>query len=221
MCHVVEAVRCPKGDSGAPPPLMWSSLWDPLDRRKDLSAQGLDVPVGGELPAPAVHDVQLLAAVALATGVGVSSENVLEDPLGRLIPEVPLSRGHITVVDPLLARPTTRWGAILGSLLAWLADVLRELDDIATLRGAVVTVGVHRAWAAIASLWPWALVALILAPSRSCNDQSSRLRPLVAVVLLFLFAVLGDGTQATRLGNPSLRCLVPCTTLGSSSTLVS
>jgi hypothetical protein len=61
---------------------MWSSLRDPRDRQKDLSTQGLDVPVGGELPALAVHHVQLLAAVAVVTGVGVSSEDVLEDPLG-------------------------------------------------------------------------------------------------------------------------------------------
>jgi hypothetical protein len=60
---------------------MWSSLRDPWDHRKDLSAQGLDVPTGGELPAPAVHHVQLLAAVVVVTRVGVSSENVLENPL--------------------------------------------------------------------------------------------------------------------------------------------
>jgi hypothetical protein len=107
--------------------------------------QGLDVPVGGELPAPTVHDVQLLAAVALATGVGFSSEDILEDLLGGLIPKAPFSRGHITIIDPLLARPTTRWGAILGSLPTPLADVLRELDDLAALRGTVATVGVHRA----------------------------------------------------------------------------
>ena len=124
---------------------MWSSLRDPRDHRKDLSTQGLDVPAGGELPAPAVHHVQLLAAVVIITGVGVSSEDVLEDLLGGLIPEVPFSRGHITVVDPLLARPATRWGAILGSLLAPLVDALRELDDLTTLRGAMATVGVHRA----------------------------------------------------------------------------
>jgi hypothetical protein len=41
-----------------------------------------------------------------------------------------------------------------------------------------------------------------------------------AVLRLFLFAVLGDGTRATRLGDPGLWCRVPCTTLGSSGTLV-
>jgi hypothetical protein len=60
---------------------MWSSLRDPWDRRKDLSAQGLDVPARGELLAPAVHHVQLLAMVVVVTRVRVSSENVLEDPL--------------------------------------------------------------------------------------------------------------------------------------------
>jgi hypothetical protein len=42
----------------------------------------------------------------------------------------------------------------------------------------------------------------------------------VAVLLLFLFTVLGDGTQATRLGNLGLRGRVPCTTLGGSGALV-
>jgi hypothetical protein len=106
-----------------------------------------------------------------------------------------------------------RWGAILGSLLAPLADALRELDDLAALRGVVATVGVHRARAAIASLWTWVLVALVPAPSRSCDDRSSSLRPLVAAILLLLFAVLGDGTRATRLGNSGLWCRVPCTAL--------
>jgi hypothetical protein len=61
------------------------------------------------------------------------------------MPEVPLPRGHITVVGPLLARPATRWGAILGGLLTPLADALCELDDLPALRGAVATIGVHRA----------------------------------------------------------------------------
>jgi hypothetical protein len=81
-CHVVGAVGCPEGDGGGPPPLMWSSLRDPRDRRKDLSAHGLDVPARGELPVPVVHDVQLLAAVIVVTGVGVPSEDILEVPLG-------------------------------------------------------------------------------------------------------------------------------------------
>jgi hypothetical protein len=135
--------EAPEGDSGAPPPLVWGCFRDPGGRRQDLAAQGLHVPVGGELPASAVHHVQLLAAVGIITGVGVSSEDVLEDLLGGLIPKVPFSHGHITVVGPLLARPATRWGAILGSLLAPLADTLHELDDLAALRGAVATVGVH------------------------------------------------------------------------------
>jgi hypothetical protein len=114
-----------------------------------------------------------------------------------------------------------RWRAILGSLLAPLADALRELDDLAAFWGTVVTVGVHRAWPTIASLRPWALVVLILVPSHGCDDRSSRLRPLVAVVLLLLFvATLGDGTQATHLGNSGLWCRVPCKGLGSSGTFV-
>jgi hypothetical protein len=81
-----------------------------------------------------------------------------------LISEAPFSRGHITVVDPLLARPAVRWGAVFGRLLAPLADALRELDDLAAFGGAMVTVGVHRARAAVTHLWPWALVALTLPP---------------------------------------------------------
>jgi hypothetical protein len=132
-CHVLGAVGCPEGDSGASPSLVWGCPRDPWGRRQDLAAQGLHVPAGGEFLASAVHHVQLLAAVVIITGVGVSSEDVLEDLLGGLIPKVSFSRGHITVVDPLLARPVTRWGAILGSLLAPLADTLHELDDLAAL----------------------------------------------------------------------------------------
>ena len=101
--------------------------------------------MGGELLASTVHNVQLLAAVVVVTGVGVSSEDVLEDLLGGLIPEVPFSRGHITIVDPLLDRPAMRWGAVLGRLLAPLADALRELEDLSAFRGAVATVGMDKA----------------------------------------------------------------------------
>jgi hypothetical protein len=45
--------------------------------------------------------------VVVITGVGVSSEYVIEDLLGGLIPEVPFSRGYITFVDLLLARPAS------------------------------------------------------------------------------------------------------------------
>jgi hypothetical protein len=50
-----------------------------------------------------------------------------------LIPEVVFSHSHLTIVDPLLARPATGWGAILGGLLAPFADALHELDDLAAL----------------------------------------------------------------------------------------
>jgi hypothetical protein len=62
-----------------------------------------------------------------------------------LIPEVPFSHGHLAVVDPFLARSAMRWGAVLGRLLASLADVFCKVDDLVTLRGIVATVGVHRA----------------------------------------------------------------------------
>ena len=82
--------------------------------------------MGGELPASAIHHVQLLAAVVVITGVVVSSEDVLEDLLGGLIPEVPFSRSQVAFVDLLLARPATRRRAVLGGLLVPLADTLRE-----------------------------------------------------------------------------------------------
>jgi hypothetical protein len=124
---------------------MWSSLRDPWGRRKDLSAQGLHVPTGGELSAPAVHHIQLFAAVVVVTGVGVSSEDILKDLLGGLIPEVPFSHGRVTFVNLLLARSATKRQAILGGLLTPLADALRELDDLSTFRGTMVTVGMDRA----------------------------------------------------------------------------
>ena len=84
-------------------------------------------------------------AIIVITGVRVSSEDVLEDLLGGLIPKVPFSRGQVAFVDLLLARPATRRRAILGGLLAPLADALRELEDLSTFRGIVATVGMDRA----------------------------------------------------------------------------
>jgi hypothetical protein len=66
------------------------------------------------------------------TGVRVSSEDFLENLLGGLIPEVPFSHGQVAFVDLLLSRPATRQRAILGGLLAPLADALHELQDLPT-----------------------------------------------------------------------------------------
>jgi hypothetical protein len=104
---------------------MWGCLQDHWGRRKNLAAQGLHVPARGELPASAIHDVQLLAAVIVITKVGVSSEDVLEDLPVCLIPKVPLSCGCVSFVDLLLARSVTSRRAILGGLLVPLADALR------------------------------------------------------------------------------------------------
>jgi hypothetical protein len=111
---------------------MWGCLRDPWGRQKDLAAQGLHVPTGGELPASTIHYVQLLAAVVVITGVGVSSEDILEDLLGGLILEVPFSRGQVTFVDLLLARPAPRRRAIPGGMLAPLTDALHELQDLSS-----------------------------------------------------------------------------------------
>jgi hypothetical protein len=50
------------------------------------------------------------------------------------------------------------------------ADALRELDDLATLRGAMATVGVYKASAIVTPLRLWALVVVALAPSHSCDE---------------------------------------------------
>jgi hypothetical protein len=79
------------------------------------------------------------------TGVGASGEDILQVPLGRLIPEVPFSRSHLAVVHLFLAGPAARRGAVFGGLLAPLADAFCEVNDLATLRDAVATMRVHRA----------------------------------------------------------------------------
>jgi hypothetical protein len=119
-----------------------------IDSSKDR-ARGEPIRISRErqvsVPETRKDGVSPVARLAVIAEVGVSSENILQDPLGRLISEVPFSRGHLAIVDPFLARPATRRGAILGGLLAPLADALRELDDLATFRGVVATVGVYRA----------------------------------------------------------------------------
>jgi hypothetical protein len=62
------------------------------------------------------------------------------------------SRNHLIVVNSFLARSATRWGAVLGRLLAPLTDALGELDDLATFCSVVASVGVYRAWAAVTPL---------------------------------------------------------------------
>jgi hypothetical protein len=59
----------------------------------------------------------------------------------------------------------------------------------------MASVRVDRTRPTVTSLLPGALVALVSAPSRSYGDRSTRLRPIVAAVLLLLLATaLGDGT---------------------------
>jgi hypothetical protein len=65
--------------------------------------------------------------------------------LGGLILEVPFSRGQVAFVDLLLARPAARRRAILGGLIALLADAFHGLQDLLAFRGAMATVGVDRA----------------------------------------------------------------------------
>jgi hypothetical protein len=47
------------------------------------------------------------------TGVGASGEDIFQVPLGRLVPEVPLSRGYLAVVLLLFVGSTARQGASL------------------------------------------------------------------------------------------------------------
>jgi hypothetical protein len=87
-----------------------------------------------------------------------------------LIPKFSFSRGYLAVVDLIFARSAMRWGTVLGGLLTSLADTFREINDLATLRGAVATVGVHRAWAAVTPLRPWAFVTVAPSPGRGYDD---------------------------------------------------
>jgi hypothetical protein len=215
-CHVIGAVGRPEGDDGAPPSLVGSSLRDPWSYRQDLKSQGLDIPAGGKFPASVVHDVQFLTAVSIISGVGISSEDIFEVLLRRLIPEFLISRSHLIVVDPLLAKPITGRGAAPGWLLAPLTDALCEPDDLAAFRGAVVSVGMHGAQAVVAPLWPGALIAFAPPPSRGCDSRSGNLQPLIAAVLL-LFIVPGDGIRPDSSG---LWNRVPCTALGSPGAFV-
>jgi hypothetical protein len=83
--------------------------------------------------------------LVVSTGVGASSEDILQVPLGRLILEVPFSHSHLAVVHLFFARSATRWGDVFGRLLAPLTDAFREVNDLTTFLGAVATVGVHKA----------------------------------------------------------------------------
>jgi hypothetical protein len=128
------------------------------------------------------------------TGVGASGEDIFQVPLGRLVPEIPLSRDYLVVVLLLFAGSMARRGAIFRRLLAPLADAFCEVNDLATLRCTVATIRVHRAWTAATLLRSWALVAVALASGHCCGHQSSGPWPLVVtVLLLFLLSVPEDG----------------------------
>jgi hypothetical protein len=79
------------------------------------------------------------------TRVGASGEDILQVPLGRLIPEIPLNSGHLAIVHLFFARSAARWRVVFGRLPAPLTDTFHEVNDLATLRGDVASVRVHRA----------------------------------------------------------------------------
>jgi hypothetical protein len=84
--HVLRAVRWPKGDGDALPPLVGRCLWRRRLHREDLPAKGFYIPPGDEVRATAVHDVQLLAAL-VTTGLGVGLvEETLEVFVGGEVP---------------------------------------------------------------------------------------------------------------------------------------
>jgi hypothetical protein len=75
-----------------------------------------------------------VARLVVIAGVGVSGENMLQDSLGGLIPEVRFSHSYLAAVDPFLAKSAARRGAVLGGLFAPFPNALREFDDLVTLR---------------------------------------------------------------------------------------
>jgi hypothetical protein len=80
---------------------------------------------------------------------------------------------------PFLCQDGGEWGAVSRRLLTSLAGVFAnafcEINDLATLRGIVATVGMYRARATVTPLWSWAFVAVALASGRGCDDQRGRL----------------------------------------------
>jgi len=93
---------------------------------------------------------------------------------------------------------------VAGGLFTPLADVLRELLDLAAFGGTVVAPGVDRAWLSVAALLARAFAARVPAPGRYGSDRGARLRRVDAVAFLIVAAV-SSGTRTTRLGGPSLR----------------
>jgi hypothetical protein len=85
--HVLRAVGWPKGDGGAPPPMVGRRFRCPRLHRENFSVQSLDVSSGDELRAAAVNDVQLLAMlVAPELGVGLVVE-ALKVLIWGLVPQ--------------------------------------------------------------------------------------------------------------------------------------
>ena len=93
---------------------------------------------------------------------------------------------------------------VAGGLFTPLADVLRELLDLAPFGGTVVAPGADRARLAIAALLARAFVARVPPPRRYGSHRGARLRHVDAVAFLIVAAVR-SGTRTTRLGGPSLR----------------
>jgi hypothetical protein len=89
-----------------------------------------------------------------------------------------------------------------------------------TLRGAVATVGVHRAWAAVTPLRPGRLLWSPRPPVAAATTRAVDRDLWKSRSFFFLLTIPGDGTRASQLGNPSLWGRVPCTALGGSGAFV-
>jgi hypothetical protein len=111
------------------------------------------------------------------------------------------------------------WGAIFGRLFASLADALCELDDLTALRGAVASVGMHRARVVVASLWSGVLVAFAPAPVAAAIIGAVD-RGFSWPWFFFFLPSWATAPKTPIWVTPVCGAQVPCTTLGSSGALV-
>jgi hypothetical protein len=76
-------------------------------------------------------------------------------------------------ISPLLAWLVVGRRAILEGLLVPLADVPCEFDNLMTVGGSMVALGVHQAHVTAVFLGPWALAALALVPGSAAATETA------------------------------------------------